>query len=423
LRYCSTNRRNELPKHLKILWWAVCRRPIPSAYAEVTSALVNELRARGHRVDLLSMLPQTWASVDHPGGIDFAYPYDEVVPQIVLQHWFKAHESGEPYDLCVFMGDLWANGSSIDMLTKAGYLDAKGQRHTVKLLVHAPIDHEPLTPQEVGILDSCVGMAVPTRWGADVVSAGTSDLPVGYVPHGVDTQNFSPPRSNQKEVRKMLGWPEDATIFGCVASNKGSRKNLGNLMRAFSMAKPSALLNGERLLALHSYPFADVSNPSGFALDQLAVSLGIMDRVILAAPDKIKAGLSAGEMALFYQALDYYVQPSKTEGFGIPLLEAAATGLRMAVSDIPPMREVAPAGATHIEVIDKEVQQLMGSAWWWQPSTKALTRWFKLAGARPRPLKPDHDSIKHAQGYSWPAAGDLLEDFCLQLSRTPTTTG
>ena len=388
---------------------------------------MSTLRARGHLVDLLSMLPQSWRDVQQVGGIDLAYPYDEVIPQIILQHWSAAEEDGVPYDLCVFMGDLWANGASLDMLTKTGYLDAKGQRHTVKMLVHAPIDHQPLTPQEVGILDSCAGMAVPTRWGADVVSAGTRfpgnqlhtginmDLPVEYVPHGVNTDIFFPAETSQAEVRLQLGWPQDATIFGCVASNKGSRKNLGNLLRAFSMANPSAMVNGEWLLAIHSYPFTDVSNPSGFALDQLALSLGINKRVILSQPNRIKTGLTPEEMAMFYRGLDYYVQPSKTEGFCIPLLEAAASGVRMAVTDIPPMREIAPDHSEFIPVVDQEVQQLMGSAWWWMPSTDGLAKWFKLAGERPRPLTPDAASIKHAEGYSWGVAGDLLEQFCLQI--------
>lgn len=51
-------------------------------------------------------------------------------------------------------------------------------------------------------------------------------------------------------------------------------------------------------------------------------------------------GGSDDDLADLYAAADCFVYPSLTEGFGIPLVEAARLGCPVACSDIPPFREV-----------------------------------------------------------------------------------
>ncbi len=52
------------------------------------------------------------------------------------------------------------------------------------------------------------------------------------------------------------------------------------------------------------------------------------------------------ELAWLYSHCAVFVQPSHYEGFGLPVIEADAYGARIACSDIPVFREVAPASAT-----------------------------------------------------------------------------
>jgi glycosyltransferase involved in cell wall biosynthesis len=44
--------------------------------------------------------------------------------------------------------------------------------------------------------------------------------------------------------------------------------------------------------------------------------------------------------------------PSFAEGLGVPVLEAAAAGCRLVLSDLPALREIAPPDATFLDPLD-----------------------------------------------------------------------
>ena len=58
-----------------------------------------------------------------------------------------------------------------------------------------------------------------------------------------------------------------------------------------------------------------------------------------------------GELKWLYSNCQQFVFPSLDEGFGLPILEAAASGCALALSDIPPFREVAPDTAKFFDPI------------------------------------------------------------------------
>jgi glycosyltransferase involved in cell wall biosynthesis len=60
---------------------------------------------------------------------------------------------------------------------------------------------------------------------------------------------------------------------------------------------------------------------------------------------KVLSGLSDSELAAVYEGAAAFVSASLYEGFGFPLLEAAAKGIPIACSDIPVYREVLAASA------------------------------------------------------------------------------
>lgn len=61
---------------------------------------------------------------------------------------------------------------------------------------------------------------------------------------------------------------------------------------------------------------------------------------------KVLSGLSDSELAAVYEGAAAFVSASLYEGFGFPVLEAAAKGIPIACSDIPVYREVLAASAT-----------------------------------------------------------------------------
>jgi glycosyltransferase involved in cell wall biosynthesis len=74
-------------------------------------------------------------------------------------------------------------------------------------------------------------------------------------------------------------------------------------------------------------------------LAKLASRLGI-DKRITWIPH-----VDAANLVVLYQAAGAIVQPSLYEGFGLPVVEAMATGCPVVASDIPTLREVVGAAA------------------------------------------------------------------------------
>jgi glycosyltransferase involved in cell wall biosynthesis len=64
-------------------------------------------------------------------------------------------------------------------------------------------------------------------------------------------------------------------------------------------------------------------------------------------------------MADLYRLADGLLFPSRAEGFGIPMVEAALAGLPLFCSDIPPFREIAGNAAVYFDP-QGDPQQIAG---------------------------------------------------------------
>jgi glycosyltransferase involved in cell wall biosynthesis len=75
-------------------------------------------------------------------------------------------------------------------------------------------------------------------------------------------------------------------------------------------------------------------------------------------------GLERTTLAALYQKAAVVLQPSEAEGFGLPIIEALASGAIIVASDIPVLREVGESAAVYCPVADvsawvKMVEQLL----------------------------------------------------------------
>lgn len=116
--------------------------------------------------------------------------------------------------------------------------------------------------------------------------------------------------------------PQDPPVLACIARLE-PEKGVDVLLRAFSMLKPSPMI----------LEIAGTGSQRA-TLQQLAKILGIHDRVRwLGALD------TQGILALLTRA-SVYVQPSRFEGWGMALVEAAAAGLPIVSTDVGCVGEV-----------------------------------------------------------------------------------
>lgn len=153
-----------------------------------------------------------------------------------------------------------------------------------------------------------------------------------YVPNGIDLSRFRPdgPRAD-------LGLAGEGPLLGTVAALR-EEKNVARLLRAV------ALLRGGGV-ALRLAVIGD--GPERPALEALAAELGIagMTRFTGHVPDPAAA----------YRALDLFALSSDTEQMPFSVLEAMATGLAIASTDVGDVRAmVAEANAPQVVPADDE---------------------------------------------------------------------
>jgi glycosyltransferase involved in cell wall biosynthesis len=167
-----------------------------------------------------------------------------------------------------------------------------------------------------------IKVVTPSRWSAEgFTKAGFAPERVLVVPHGVDVETFHAMPDLRGEIRSKIGIAEDDFVFLTVGAMTGN-KGIDLLFRAFS--EVARQFPQARLLLKGMDPLYK-SN------DLLLKNLGavpeserrrVTDRTIYYGDS-----FSNAQLAQLYQAADAYVSPYRAEGFNIPVLEAAASGI------------------------------------------------------------------------------------------------
>lgn len=181
---------------------------------------------------------------------------------------------------------------------------------------------------------------------------------VEVLPNGVETGCFQP----EGEVLELNSRGSFRFLFvgGCL-----ERKGIDLLLKAYQLA----FKQGEDVCLV----IKDWGSTGVYALEASR-------RELLAAlkepgPEIIYLGqdeLSAEQLAGLYRACNVYVHPYRGEGFGLPILEAMASGLPVIVPDSGPASEFCPAEAGWQVICSAEFEptlaggaaQLCGTPWW-----------------------------------------------------------
>jgi glycosyltransferase involved in cell wall biosynthesis len=228
-----------------------------------------------------------------------------------------------------------ARGGLVLTLLDVPALEAPVWRN-LDLACWLPVDHDPAPPHVTSFLVETAAIPIAmSRFGLDRLG-GLDPL---YVPHGIDTRVFAP----RDGARARLGLPESAFIVGAVAMNKGvpSRKSLPLIIEAFARFRA---MHPEALLYLHT----EITGlfDEGYDLAALFAALDLGPDVVRVA-DQYRYRLDPEgpeHMADLYSSFDVLLSPSMGEGFGLPVLEAAACGVPSIVTDFTAMSEVCGAG-------------------------------------------------------------------------------
>ena len=200
-----------------------------------------------------------------------------------------------------------------------------------------PVDHEPAPPAVVNFFHRSDAVPVAmSRFGQQqLAEVGLDPL---YMPHGIDTTVIRP--YEKREVRRQVGVPEDAFLVGMVAANTGrpSRKGFQQALQAFRLFREK---HDNAFLYLHTCTNPNVAQ--GENLNVLIQALEIdPDSVLIADQYRMLFDpYPPKTMAKIMSSMDVLLNCAHGEGFGIPVLEAAACGVPAIVTNFSAMPEVA----------------------------------------------------------------------------------
>lgn len=160
---------------------------------------------------------------------------------------------------------------------------------------------------------------------------------VEHLQVGIDLEAWRPASGDEKDtIRKGLDIPQDAFVILTVADNQ-ERKNLWAALESVARLKKRVERPIRYLLVTR------VENPYGWKLKDLIHDLDIKQEVVL-----FERGLPHQSLWGLYAVSDVYLQTSKAEGLGLPVMDAMACAVPVVATDTGALHELLDNGRGHL---------------------------------------------------------------------------
>jgi glycosyltransferase involved in cell wall biosynthesis len=200
--------------------------------------------------------------------------------------------------------------------------------HELPLVCWVPVDHSPV-PRRVA--EWCIKggnkyiVAMSKNGEQLLLEAGVPRDRLTYIPHAIDRSIWN---ADVEPVRDLLRVPEDAHLTIITAMNKGKRKSFPEMLHAWTMFAAS---HEDVYLYLHTDKWGHMD---GINLIPLLKALNAPeDRIRWVNSVQMRAGVPAEMVARLMRSSDVLLLASRSEGFGLPVIEAQAVGTPVIVTD------------------------------------------------------------------------------------------
>ena len=332
---------------MKLLW--LSNFSSDSAYAIQSQLLIPRIQACGHDVSVLE-LTQGRSKPRTVNGINILpVAKDSLGNDSVIEHFKRGG-----FHAVITLVDPWG-------------LQPAVMQH-VPWFPFAPIDTQPISPRNLDALKACTRPIAITQWGYDQL-AGAAPLKIPaplYLPHGYDPSIWYP--RDKSSARESLGIPPHVFFAAFVGVNDSlpSRKGIAELLFAWQIFRAQ---HEDVLLYMHTDPVGNIPETGphgGVDIPTLLKSLAMDNDPSIKLVDPFRyrtQSIPASELARVAAAADVLILPGKGEGFGVPIIEFAATGTPAIVTNFGSMAELA----------DKMGGQLLHfeADWGWQNAMTA----------------------------------------------------
>jgi len=232
------------------------------------------------------------------------------------------------------------------------------------------VDSAPQKPEWIDHFTQVDGIFTYSDWNYKVLekeSGGKIPLK-GTASPAIDTKLFCPIK-DKIQHRNSMDLENDTFIIGTVMRNQ-KRKLFPDLFQSFRMFLDKCYKEGKQELAQKTYLYCHTSYPDlGWNLPQLLKEYGLGHKVLFtyycrschhvfcslfrdgrticpkcnnvsAYLPSVGVGISREQLVKIYQLFDLYIQYSITEGFGIPLVEAASCGIPLMAINYSAMEDI-----------------------------------------------------------------------------------
>jgi glycosyltransferase involved in cell wall biosynthesis len=202
---------------------------------------------------------------------------------------------------------------------------------------------------------------VPSQWGKEVlINNGIDETMIEVVPEGVDANQYQPYLRNSID---KTGEPFRFLSIGKFEERKGYRE----LLQAFRLAFDNS---PEVELVIKADYFLDPENKKQQCI-QLINELGLTNVKL------IWGELTTVQLFELYNFADVYVTATRAEGWGLPIIEAAATGLPIIAPFYSGHTEFLKNIASSVLKIGYELDQIDDPEFmkFWPSSNNEYGRW------------------------------------------------
>ena len=215
---------------------------------------------------------------------------------------------------------------------------------------------------------------------------------------GIDTVLWHPATPEEKtKLRDGLGIPQDAFVILTVADNQ-ERKNLWAGLESVSRLKKEIDKPIRYILVTREH------NPYGYKLKDLVKDLDIKEEYIC-----FERGLPQKDLWGLYAVSDVYLQPSKAEGLGLPVMDAMACNIPVIATDTGALHELLEDGRGFLVSHDYEVIDVWGNEFRRFISVEKTKEVLKLLALHLEPAS-GKVALEYIRSRTWDIPAHQLDD-------------